>query len=195
MKRLCQNGLAVLMSSAVLAATLMPPPVCHSHAAADTPHSHAPDQSNSPEHEQVAGESHSHRDLGHGTANHQHGSAADGAVRPSAAADGAEGSHREAAHLHLTLIGFAFSLFLPVGSDSHSLDPTHPKTLLAVVLLDDDVMRASRVELIGADGVPAAVPGETPVAVSAASSLRVSGIDPLLLCDSARCERSGVLLI
>jgi len=170
------------MSSAVLAATLIPPPLCHSHAAADTPHSHAPDQTNSPEHEPVAGESHSHRDHGHGTANHHHGSAA-------------EGLHPEAAHLHLTLIGFAFSLFLPVGSDSHSLDPTHPKTLLAVVLADDDVIRASRVELIGAEGVSAAVPGDTPVAVSAASSLQVSGIDPLLLCDRARCERSGVLLI
>jgi len=195
MKRLLHNGLALLMSSAVLAATLLPPPVYHSHAAGGRPHSHASEPSDTPKHEQLASDSHSHHDHAQGTATHHHRAAADEAVRSLAAAAGVEGAHPEAAHLHLSLIGLAFSLFLSGDRESDSSDLAHESTLLAVVLLDDDLISASRVKLIDAGGVATAVAGETVVTVSATSSLLIRGSDPLLLRDSARCEGSGVLLI
>ena len=189
MRRLCHIGSTVLMSVAVLAATTLPPPVCHSHVARSTP-------SEGPQHEgrdQVAGHSHSHHTHTHETPGDHHGTASD-ATDASPTASSALESPRSR-HLHISLIGFSVSLFLPCESDSDSAETTGSEPLLALLLLDDGVMLAAPVQLPGDPDVASAADGVLLGSTSFAAGLQTTCSHQSLLCDAAHCERPGVLLI
>ncbi len=187
MRRLCHIGSAVLMSVAVLAATMLPPPVCHSHAARSAP-------SEGPQHKRrdhVAGHTHSHHT--HEIPGDHHGTTADATDGSTAASSALESP--QSRHLHFSLIGFSVSLFLPCESDSDSTETTGSGPLLALLLLDDGVMPAPAVQLVGSPDVAPAADGVLLGSTSFASGLQATCSHQSLLCDAAHCERPGVLLI
>lgn len=197
MKRLLHKVMTILLSGVVLASTVLPPAVCHAHAEGDRPHSH--------EHSHERPESDEH-DHGHG---HQHDAAAVSHHdehrhhEPSEHEDerATGGIEPASGHLHFSISGFDFSL--PIPSDDGSdgpLSPTgHNAGYFGIVRLTDDTVTVPCVDFADLVNLSAS----TPLAIASlvdqtpqtARWLCVRAADRTLLCDSARCERSGVLLI
>lgn len=193
MKRMLHKALSLLLTAAVLCGSLLPPAVCHAHVAGDQAHTHSPavtDHRQPVHHDHKSDDRHSHDANGRKARAHHHPS--DDRDRESTTLSGVEGTRAVSAHLHLSLIGIAASLLVPTGNDSDALQ-------LQITSLLDDVIPAGRVALPGADDATVAAPQalDVPVetALSAAARLCVRESDRGLLCDSARRERSGVLLI
>lgn len=198
MKQLLHKTITILLSGAVLASASLPPGVCHAHAGGDREHSHH--AAGAEDHHADARLTHGHHDEGdeerhsHHSANH---------VDPHRH----EGSHEDeheiespAAHLHFSIAGFDFSLPLP--ADGHSNGPLGPvgdeAGFVGIVRLTDDFTVVSQVDLASivdlsvADVLSVDVSADT----GAARARWLNGrADRIFLCDSARCERSGVLLI
>jgi hypothetical protein len=189
MRRLCHIGSTVLMSLAVLAATTLPPPVCHSHDARSTPSEGLEHE----RHNQAAGHSHSQHDHTHENSGDHHGTAADATDGSPAASSALEPPRSR--HLHISLIGFSVSLFLPYESDSDSAETSGSDALLTLLLLDDGVILAPPVQLAGTPDVAPAADGVLLGAASFAAGLQTTCSHQSLLCDAAHCERPGVLLI
>lgn len=196
MKRLLHKATTILLSGAVLASSVLPPAVCHAHAEGDRPHSHKQ------HHEQPGSDEHDH---GHG---HHHDAAAvsehdDRHHEPSAHEDedAAGGIEPALAHLHFSIAGFDFSIPLPSddGSDG-PLSPTGDNAgYFGIVRLTDDTITVPRVAFADLVELSASAPlaiGSLVDAPQHAARWRcVRAAGRTLLCDSARCERSDVLLI
>lgn len=161
------SGLKLLLAAAVLVGSVMPPAIQHAHAGGDKTHDHWANKQHTP---------HRH--------SHHHGE------RNKVAEE--QKAHR---HLHL----FGFDLHLPVNES-----PTTPgrgnqssgEELILVRLLDTDAAMTSQqsVERLFVT-VPslATISPETAGLTLQSDQRERSTSNPL--CDSARCERSGVLLI
>jgi len=183
MARVFHNVTTLLLTAAVLTGSLVTPAVRHSHSEGDRPHSHATDVvDDDPSHEHH-GHAHGKNDV-HGS-RHRHA--------PNAPV--MEELSDQAPHLHISLLGFDFT-FPQEG------EPTGPpvpddKGRLVVLRITPDVVSNSTVafaDLVDLSPVPSASAGQNDLEMSPAAKSLVRPIDRILLCDSARCERSGVLL-
>ena len=197
MSRLFHSVMTILLSGAVLASSVLPPAVCHAHSGGDRSHSHKQDR----------------RQSDSGLHDHEHGHRHD----DSAVSDHDEHRHREPSeredervtggiepalgHLHFSIAGFDFSLPLPSHdvSDGPLSSTGDQAGCFGVVRLTDDTITVPRVEL--SDVVDLSTPAPLAIAAlfdatqHAARWRCILADDRSLLCDSARCERSGVLLI
>lgn len=196
MKQLLQNVMTILLSGAVLASSVLPPAVCHAHSGGNRDHAHGRDHG-------APDSTHHHHDHGHhhhvsddsDHEGHDHERPANESPRSDAEIELA------AAHLHFSIAGFDFSLPLPSDDSSNGpLSPTgHDAGYVGVVRLTDDTITVPRVDLSAVVDVsivgPLVVDSSVDAAVQAARWLCAWTTDRTLLCDSARCERSGVLLI
>jgi hypothetical protein len=197
MKRLLHKVMTVLLSGAVLASSVLPPAVCHAHSEGDRSHSHEQD--------------HEHRDaVEH---HHGHGHNRDGA----AVSDHDEHRHHEPSehkddsatggikpalvHLHFSIAGFDFSLPMPGHDGSNGpVSPTGDNAgCFGIVRLTDDTITVPRFEQSDvidlSTSAPLTIASLVDATQHAARWRCVRATDRTLLCDSARCERSGVLLI
>jgi len=162
---------------AVLLWTTVPPAIVHSHNDGDDPaHRH---EVRTP-----------HHDHHHG---HYPSDAADHAHARPAAVDRVE-SKTLATHCHWQLLGFWFAL--PTSGERGDGEENRDLAKLAIVDLADGDGLASAPGSASAQAVgessPAAPPGFLPLASTPEGPQRQSSSTPL--CDSARLERSGVLL-
>lgn len=175
--RVGRTSLNFLVAIALFAWTSMPPAIVHSHSDGDDPgHRH---EVRTTQHDH-----HHHHDPTH-AANHAHAE--------TAALDSVQ-SRTFATHCHWQLLGFRFALPISRGkSDRHD---------------ERDMERAGIIDLADGDGLAAPTGGVCLVAVFGSSftaftafvsqvstpqeSQRQTSSTPL--CDSARLERSGVLL-
>jgi len=175
--RLGRISLKLLLAAAVLAWTTVPPAIVHSHNDGDDPaHRH-----------QVRGP---HHDYCHG---HDSSDAADHAHARPAALDCVE-SKTLATHCHWQWLGFWFAL--PISGERGDGEENRDLAKVAIVDLADGDGLASATGSALAQAVcqpsPAAPPGFLPSASTPQGSQRSTSSTPL--CDSARLERSGVLL-
>lgn len=199
MRQRFHKAITVLLSGAVLASSVLPPAVCHAHVGGDREHSHHDAEADHhadvhPGHDrhhdgEADQDEHSHHSVSHND-RHRHD-------------DGRDDEHEiesPAAHLHFSIAGFDFSLPLPV--DEHSNGPLGPvgddAVFVGIVRLTDDFTVVSQVDLASVVDVSAA--DSLTIDVSAdeddGRARCLNGrADRIFLCDSARCERSGVLLI
>jgi len=198
---LCHKALKLVLASAVLVGSLVPPAFCHAHTAGDRPHSHNSElgeHSKRDEHGHVhdhkVSKEHHHRS--------QHSDDDDCSLETpkhveSAPTLGDNEVERSARHSHFFFVGFSFSFPLPFSDESDN--PLTPdERHLEYVRLTTDVVLASRVDLSDAVDVATAAPvflDRFDAAMSRTTKSSIRPVDRILLCDSARCERSGVLLI
>tara|TARA_R110002072_G_C7972516_1_gene534950 strand:- start:8834 stop:9382 length:549 start_codon:yes stop_codon:yes gene_type:complete len=182
--------MAILLSGAVLASSVLPPAVCHAHSNGEPSHSHGEDHKHSDPLER--GHVHRHEtptDSGH--TDHDHSQAANGLL------ESVRKIKPPVAHLHFAIAGFDFSLPLP--SDDGVTGPLTPECydagFFGIVRLTDDTITVSQVDLSAVVDVSIAIAVTLGVSVGAARWNHVRTADRSFLCDSARCERSGVLLI
>lgn len=185
MECLFHKALTLLLTTAVLTGSLVPPGIRHAHAAGDQPHSQGSHVEAHAGHNH--GSRHHHHDSSHEFRDHDE----------SAQARVDNGLGQSIAHMHFSFFGFDFSFPLPHrdGSDG-PLTPDERQ--LEVVRLTDDVTPVSRVDVVNAVAVTTAPLDyfdrfDAEMSRSAKSGVRA--VDRILLCDSARFERSGVLLI
>lgn len=191
MKRLLHKAMTILLSGAVLASSVLPPAVCHAHAEGNRSHSH-----DGADEEQAADEHHHH-----GHHHHHHATHSDHKHDPPEPDDGdGGGSEPAVAHLHFLIAGFDFSWPLP--SDNGSSGPLTPATdnagFLGVGRLTDDTIAVTRIDLSSAVDVSFGhlmTIGASADAGDATARWLRGRVDRTFLCDSARCERSGVLRI
>jgi hypothetical protein len=181
------RGVHKLMTASLIAVilfgSLLSPAVHHAHVGGGVPHSHAADLA-------VHDASHEQHKHSHGGHTHTHHGRDASRVSPQGhLAD-------DAAHLHIALLWFDFTLPLesnpgeaplPVGEESLVVLRLTPDAVCSVAhvvvdLVDQWSAAAAPAESGGAEGLWAAKP-------------RQGGADRNLLCDSARGARSGVLLI
>ena len=179
MGRMFHKSLTLLLTIAVLAGSLVTPGFRHAHAAGDQPHSQGSHV------EAHAGHNHGSRQRHHDSSHEFRN------VR--ALVD--NGLGQSVVHTHFSFFGFDFSLPLRHrdGSDGPQ---TQDERQLGVVRLIGDVIPVSRVDVIDAVDVATApldyfdrFDAEMPRLAKS----DVRAVDRILLCDSARCERSGVL--
>ncbi|MBC8869217.1 MAG: hypothetical protein H8E44_07355 [Planctomycetes bacterium] len=175
--RVGRTSLKLLVAVAVLAWTTVPPAIVHSHSDGNNPaHRH---EARTPHHDHQ----HSHDPL----------DAADHAHVKTAALDCVE-SKTLAAHCHWQLLGFW--LALPISGEQGDREDERDMAKVAIVdLADDDGLALSTgSELAQAvcQPSPTAIAGFVPLVSSPQDSQRQTSSTPL--CDSARLERSGVLL-
>lgn len=192
MTDLLHQIMAILLSGAVLTSSVLPPAVCHAHSEGGEQHSHRRDD------EEPASNDHDYHH--HVTAHsdhdeHEHGQPAEeSSLNPA-------GIELAVAHLHFSVAGINFSLPLPTGDRPNGpLAPTRDDAgSLQFVRLTDDTVTVSRVDLSAAVDLSAPAPlladSSVDPAVQAAYWRCFRNADRVFLCDSARCERSGVLLI
>jgi hypothetical protein len=169
--------LNLLISTAVLVWTTMPPAIVHSHRDGDDPaHRHEVGTTHH--------DLHHHHDLAHAS-DHVH-------ARP-AALDFVE-SGTPAVHCHWQLLGFWFAL--PFSGERNDGEDERGMAKVAIVDVADGDGLASPTGIALAQAVcepcPAASPGLVPLASTLQGPQRQMSSTPL--CDSARLERSGVLL-
>lgn len=197
MGRRLHNLLTTLLSCTVLLAALLPPAVSHVHAVGDQPHSHEAAEQNQHSHSHSHGHGH-HHENGHPA----HHASTDDHETPSDRDDeGAAATLASTAHIHVTIAGLNFSLPLP--SDSGSNTPLMPVDDHGdgngVFRLTSDTVTVPRVDLSSAIDVSVASPmlvdSVAGLMNAAAQWMQWRATDRVCLCDSARCERSGVLLI
>lgn len=183
------KSLTAFLSCSVLASALMPPALCHSHADGDRHHSHKT-------HEHQHADSHHHtRDAGHGHSSPDH--------HETAAIESKRFSEETSvspAHIHLTILGLAFSLPSPRGQGSKApfLPFDSSGDDFEVVRLTDDTLTLSPVDLNSAVDVSIAyfltVDDASESGIEFAQQTRDGAACRVRLCDVARLERSGVLL-
>lgn len=197
MKRLLHKVMTILLSGAVLASSVLPPGVCHAHSEGDRSHSHKLDHEQSDSDEHNHGHGHHHDDgafSDHDEHRHHESSECED-ERTAGGIDPALG------HLHFSIAGFDFSLPLPShdGSDGPLSSTGDQAGCFGVVRLTDETITVSRVELSDVIDLPMPAPLAFASLVDATQDAArwrcVRAADRSLLCDSARCERSGVLLI
>ena len=196
MRRLFHNVMTILLSGAVLASSVLPPAVCHAHAEGDRPHLHEQDHEQPDSDEADHGHSHHHDGAvvsDHDDNRHERSEQDD--------QDAVGGVEPASGHLHFSIAGIDFSLPLPSdeGSDG-PLSPTGDNAgCFGIVRLTDDTTTVPRVELSDvidlSTPAPLAIASLVDATPHAARWRCVRAADRTLLCDSARCKRSGVLLI
>jgi len=198
MKRLLHKAMTILLSGAVLASSVLPPAVCHAHSEGDRSHSHKQDleQPDSDEHDH--GHGHGHQHDGAAVSHHDEHRHHEPSEHEDERASGIEPA---SPHLHFSIAGFDFSLPLPSddGSDG-PLSPTGDNAgCFGILRLTDDTITVPRVDSSKvvelSAPAPLAIDSLVDVGEQTARWRCVRTIDRTLLCDSARCERSGVLLI
>lgn len=184
--------MTVIVSTAVLANSVLPPAVYHAHVGGSLKHSHQLDESEGSDFDHLAG--HHHQDM---PKRHAH--------RDDVESRRRHGEERRsfdipAPHSHISIAGFEFSL--PLRFDGQSDGPFSPVTddtgIIDIVRLTDDFTTVPRIDVAFV------------VSVSPSSCLTISAsadedyartrwirgrADRVLLCDSARCQQPGVLLI
>lgn len=175
--RVSRTSLKLLVAAAVLAWTSMPPAIVHSHEDGDNPtHRH---EIGSDHHDHHHHHGHSH------TADHAH-------ARP-AVPDGVDFG-TVAVHCHWQLLGFWFAL--PFSRERGDHEDERGMARVAIVDLADGDGLAAPTGIAMAQAVcqpsPAASPGFVPLVSTLQGPQRPTSATPL--CDSARLERSGVLL-
>ncbi|NQV24405.1 MAG: hypothetical protein HQ518_08560 [Rhodopirellula sp.] len=198
MKLLLHKAMTILLSGAVLASSVLPPAVCHAHSDGDRSHSHQQDHvpPNSDEHDH----GHGHHHDGAAVSRHDEHRHEQSAHEDESAAGGIE---LAAGHLHFVIAGFDFSLPLSLPGDEGSDGPLSPTGDNAggfrIVRLTGDAATVPRIELSDVIDLSTLAPLATSSLVDqtlqTARWLCVRAVDRTLLCDSARCERSGVLLV
>lgn len=184
--------MAILLSGAVLTSSVLPPAVCHAHAEGGEQHSHRRD------HQEPTSNKHTHHH--HVTAHSDHDEhdhrqpAEESSLNPA-------GIELAVAHLHFSVAGLNFSLPLPTGDDPDTpLAPNRDDAgNFQFVRLTDDAVTVSRVDLSAAVDLSARAPlladSSVDTSAQAACWRCFRNADRAFLCNSARCERSGVLLI
>ena len=187
MGRLFHKALTLLLTTAVLTGSLLPPALSHAHAEGDRPHSQRS--------EAVINDDHAHS---HHTEKHDHADHSEQDRGESMPPFLVGGTKESSIHLHVFVFGIDFSIPMPHrdGSD----DPLTPDDggHIEYVRLTTDVVLASRVDLSVAVDVAAAAsvfPDRHDAALSLTARFGIRTVDRILLCDGARFERSGVLLI
>lgn len=196
MKRLLHKAMTILLSGAVLASSVLPPAVCHAHSEGDQPHSHEQGHEHADSDQHDHGHGH-HHDGAAVSDHHEHRHHAPSEHEDEPATGGIESA---SAHLHFSIAGFDFSLPLP--SHDGSDEPLSPlgdnAACFGLVRLTDDTVTVPRVDLTDLVDLSASAPLASASLVDqtqqTARWLCVRAVDRTLLCDSARCERSGVLL-
>jgi hypothetical protein len=178
MARLIHNLVTHLLIAAVMSGSLVSPAVWHAHVDGNLPHSHEAD---------VASHDarHEHHRHGHGTP-HDHESS-----------DRVERKLSDcAAHCHVALLWFDFTL-PHEGEPSEPQNPFGERPVIVKPIIPDAVTNS-----IGTlttwkylTGAPAVFAELSDAANSPVQQALYRPVDRILLCDSARCERSGVLLI
>jgi len=195
MRRLFHNVMTILLSGAVLASSVLPPAVCHAHSGGDRGHTHGRD------HAKLASDDHDHAHKyghPHTTADSRHDEHGQTAGESTQSGVGIE---LAAAHLHFSIAGFDYSLPLPCedGSNGPLTPAGDDAAYFGIVRLTDDTITVARVGLsVVVDlSTPAPLPFDSSVDATAQADrwLCARAADRTLLCDSARCKRSGVLLI
>lgn len=198
MNQLLHKTMTILLSGAVLASASLPPGFCHAHAGGDREHSHH--AAGAGHHHVDAQLTHEHHEEGDEERRSHHSPNQDDRHRHDGSHEEERGIESPAAHLHFLTAGFDFSLPLPV--DGHSDGPLGPMGddagFVGIFRLTDDFTVVSQVDL--ASIVDVSVADVLTIDVSAdeddARARWLKGrADRIFLCDSARCERSGVLLI
>lgn len=196
MKRLLNNVMTILLIVVVLASSALPPAVCHAHSEGTANHSHGRN------HAALAANGqpnvHVHH---HDVAVHSDDAGRDHTSSERLSQRGDVGIVPAAAHLHILVAGFDFTW--PLSNDNGAngpLEPTRDNALHFVMYrFTDDTISVSRVQLSVlvtlSASAPVAAVSLSEAAAQTARWLCVCGADRMLLCDSARCERSGVLLI
>lgn len=168
MRRGLHKTLTWMLTASVVAGSLVPPAMCHSHDDGQQTHSHD------------ASDCHHDHD-----GDHHHDDDAD-----SSPDNGVEVA---AAHIHWNLLGIEFSF--PVRQDDESNGPQSGHDgQFGVVRLNDDVLPTLRVEM-PETGEFLSVLDTTCVEMSHAMSLCGRRWECNSVCRSAHIERSGVLLI
>lgn len=175
-KRLIPTALSVVLSASVLACGITPPAIRHAHhGGADTNHCHddgAKHDSETCHHHEPDGSDHRHEE----------------AVGTALACLG-----DSLAHLHWRIFGLSFCMPTPQDGEH---DEDGGGTSSALVWLVDElptlIQTGER-----SQGVPLAAPpapGADRVAAESSPSHHSPPVSAIPLCDSARLERSGVLL-
>ncbi len=176
--RVSRTSLKLVAVAAVLAWTTMPPAIVHSHREGDDP-THRHDIS-------TAHHDHHHHHGPSHAARHAH-------TRP-AAPNGVE-SGPVAVHCHWQLLGFWFA-FPSSRERSDREDECGIGKVMIVDLADGDGFASPTgiaLTLSVCQPGPAASPGFVPLVSTLQGPQRSTSATPL--CDSARLERSGVLLV
>ncbi len=167
---------ALLQTALLLAVSLAPPGVRHSHSLGERVAGH---------HRHAAADGHVHN---HHHVAHRHPGSLEGSVCTAI-------GERPGWHLHLNMLGFEMTLPDPLSSSNESESSGHPNVVAVAV---------GREVLSDAATLPSSVPQGSPLTTTptsqsdAAPMLAVVWSDPPVsctpLCDRARHERSGVLL-
>ena len=188
------NLLTMLLSCSVFLTALVPPAVSHSHTVSDLPHTQKVSEQEQCQqahiHNHTHGNGHSHH--------HQQTSCPENSG--SQTKRHSEAIPVSAAHVHFTFFGL--SLSLPSPHDAGSNAPFMPGDYgdeSGVIRITDDTLTVSRVDITSAVDVSIALLVTVDAAVAleseAAQRRHRTAADHIRLCDSARHERSGVLLI
>jgi hypothetical protein len=181
--RLFHKLMTALLVAAILSGSLLSPAMRHAHAGGGVPHSHTAD---------LAGRDRSHEQHRHCHGGHPHTHDDRDASRESSQGHLAE----DAAHLHIALLWFDFTLPLE-GDPGEAPLPVGEESLVVLRLTPDAVFSVAHVVVEMVDQWTAAA---APAALRDAEGLLAvrppqGRADQNLLCDSARGARSGVLLI
>ena len=175
MTNFLNKTLTLLLVATTLAGWLMPPGVRHAHAGGEEAHSHHHDHEDDHRHGHHACESHGE----HGVAERD-----------------VEAAGLVVAHIHFNFLGFGFSLPCP---DSDEDDPTNQDRIatFGFVGLSKEVLlqRESARDIAIVFSIDLQCWFHREEALEALHRLVALRLDRSLLCDSARFERSGVLLI
>ena len=192
MGRWCHKLLVLLLSSSVLVTGLLPPAVLHAHTTGHASHDHDSAEREHRHH----GHSHDHGD-GHSHEHSQVRESESDAVRHPGTSDGIQVFAR---HLHVTVLGLTFSVPTPEPAESSfPLNPLDDDDGCELVRLSGDSVTVSRVNPDTA--IDVSVVWSVPLAESGRAVVanafwrRAQRADRICLEDSARFERSGVLLI
>lgn len=185
MRSWSRTSLTILLALTVLTGSVTPPAYAHSHPSGDRPHGHG-DGKEHVDHDH----SHSHHHH-HGTGHHHHHHQ----VGQSQTSESSQSFGDSDRHWHISLVFFDLTLpTLPMPNGESGEDGKQPAVVARLVDL-------SRIALIQFDSSlwsaaidAAAVDSTEAVVANLARIRRHSPPTRILLCDSARRERSGVLL-
>lgn len=175
MARPIHNLVSFLMIGAVLSGSLLSPAVRHAHADGNLPHSHAADVASRDVH-------HAHS----GGTPHVHKS-------PDCVK---EKLSDRAVHCHVAFLWF--DLTLPrEGEPSDSQSPFGEDSVVVERVAPEIITKSvtGRTALEHLTWIPSVSAQLGEAAIAPVPQALFHPVDRILLCDSARCERSGVLLI
>lgn len=180
MRRRCERFLAAALSTAMLAATIMPPAVGHAHAEGDRPHEHSvAAHDHGPE---AAEHAHHHRGEACG---HSHGSVRDVETAKSP----------PVAHRHVWFLFVEWTLPARDSEGKESDEPEPPESIRIARLSDAEAVVPAAMPHLSLGVLPAWIDRMPVPAMLAEPNRAEHGPDALPLCDTARHECAGVLLI